>query len=68
MGFEDRDGKFVKEFQTTFNSSFWELYLFACLRDGLSCKVDAAGNLTCFNSNAEDNGTVVFAFVFAEHL
>ncbi|WP_146140698.1 hypothetical protein [Haliangium sp. UPWRP_2] len=26
-GFVDRDGKFVKEFQTTFNSSFWELYL-----------------------------------------
>jgi hypothetical protein len=22
-GFVDRDGKFVKEFQTTFNSSFW---------------------------------------------
>ena len=31
-GFEDRDGKFAKEFQTTFNSSFWELYLFACLK------------------------------------
>jgi hypothetical protein len=24
--FPDRDGKFVKEFQTTYNSSFWELY------------------------------------------
>jgi hypothetical protein len=24
-GFQDRDGKFVKEFQTTFDSSFWEL-------------------------------------------
>jgi len=32
-GFEDRDGKFVKEFQTTFNSSFWELYIFACLKE-----------------------------------
>jgi hypothetical protein len=31
-GFVDRDGKFVKEFQTTFNSSFWELYLFAVLK------------------------------------
>src|ERR1700736_5165705 len=30
--------------------------------DGLSCKVDAAGNLTCFNSNLDDNGTTVFAF------
>lgn len=25
--FPDRDGKFVREFQTTFNSSFWEIYL-----------------------------------------
>ena len=30
--FPDRDGKFVKEFQTTFNSSFWELYLHAAFR------------------------------------
>src|SRR3546814_5994862 len=31
-GFEDRDGKFVKEFQKTFESSFWELYLHAALK------------------------------------
>lgn len=31
-GFLDRDGKFVKEFQTTFESSFWELYLYAVLK------------------------------------
>jgi hypothetical protein len=31
-GFVDRDGKFVREFQTTFNSCFWELYLHASLR------------------------------------
>jgi hypothetical protein len=30
--FKDRDGKFVKEFQTTFDSSFWELYLFAVMK------------------------------------
>ena len=30
--FIDRDGKFVKELQTTFESSFWELYLHAALR------------------------------------
>ncbi|MGW8444421.1 hypothetical protein ACWGXJ_26315 [Paenibacillus sp. S33] len=29
LGFSDRDNKFVKEFQTTFNSSFWEIYLHA---------------------------------------
>jgi hypothetical protein len=32
-GFVDRDGKFVTEFQTTFNSSFWELYLHAAFRE-----------------------------------
>lgn len=32
-GFPDRDHKFVKEFQTTFNSSFWEIYLYAVCRD-----------------------------------
>ena len=36
-GFVDRDGKFIQEFQTTFNSCFWELYLNAVLRErGLS--------------------------------
>lgn len=32
-GFEDRDGKFVRELQTTFESSMWELYLFAAMRE-----------------------------------
>lgn len=32
-GFEDRDNKFNREFQETFNSSFWELYLFQCFKD-----------------------------------
>jgi len=38
-GFVDRDGKFVMEFQTTFNSSFWELYLFAFFKE-LNCKAN----------------------------
>ena len=38
-GFVDRDRKFVKEFQTTFNACFWELYLFACLKH-LELRVD----------------------------
>ena len=33
QGFPDRDNKFVREFQTTFNSSFWELYLHAVFSD-----------------------------------
>jgi len=32
-GFVDRDKKFVEEFQTTFNSSFWELYLYATFNE-----------------------------------
>lgn len=31
-GFEDRDGKFVFEFQRTFDACFWELYVFAVLK------------------------------------
>ncbi len=31
--FIDRDKKFVKEFQTTFNSSFWELYCYAVIKE-----------------------------------
>ncbi|GLH77031.1 hypothetical protein SSBR45G_19390 [Bradyrhizobium sp. SSBR45G] len=30
--FVDRDGKFVDEFQRTFDTCFWELYLFAVLK------------------------------------
>jgi len=32
-GFPDRDNKFIKEFQSTFNSSFWELYLYRVFRE-----------------------------------
>jgi hypothetical protein len=45
-GFLDRDGKFVIEFQTTYNSSFWELYLFACLK--------ALGHQVDFGHDAPD--------------
>lgn len=38
-GFVDRDGKFVREFQTTFNSCFWELYLNSVLSER-GCTVD----------------------------
>jgi len=31
-GFPDRDNKFVHEFQTTFNSSFWEIYLYGLFK------------------------------------
>lgn len=32
-GFIDRDNKIVKEFQTTFHSSFWEFYLYSVFRE-----------------------------------
>lgn len=32
-GFPDRDNKLVNEFQTTFNSTFWEIYLYALFRE-----------------------------------
>ena len=38
-GFTDRDNKFVQEFQSTFESSFWELYLNAVL-NGNNVNVD----------------------------
>ena len=42
-GFIDRDGKFVQEFQRTFNSSWWELYLHAVLKSlGLRLDFDFA--------------------------
>jgi hypothetical protein len=32
-GFVNRDGKLLEEFQITFNSTFWEIYLFACFKE-----------------------------------
>lgn len=32
-GFVDRDGKLLDEFQTTFNSTFWEIYLHAAFKE-----------------------------------
>lgn len=38
-GFQDRDGKFIYEFQTTFESSMWELYIHAFLKE-LGAQID----------------------------
>lgn len=32
-GFVDRDGKIIKEFQTSFNSTFWEIYLHSVFKE-----------------------------------
>lgn len=42
-GFEDRDNKIVKEFQTTFHSSFWEFYLYAVFKE-LNFDIDFSKN------------------------
>lgn len=50
-GFPDRDGKFVHEFQTTFNSCFWEIYLFAVIKDyGYSLDWSSASPDFCVNT------------------
>jgi hypothetical protein len=65
MGFQDRDHKFVKEFQTTFNSSFWELYLFACLKQ-VGFSVDFKYHAPDFVALRE-NDVVCIEAVIASH-
>ena len=50
-GFSDRDGKFVYEFQTTFESCLWELYLHACLKE-LGASIDFSFSSPDFVLNA----------------
>jgi hypothetical protein len=66
MGFQDRDNKFVKEFQTTFNSSFWELYLFACLKH-VGFTVDFDQQSPDFVTSKGDD-TVCIEAVIASHV
>ena len=49
-GFVDRDGNFIREFQTTFNSRFWELYLYAVLKY-LRLNVDFSSAIPDFTIN-----------------
>jgi hypothetical protein len=50
-GFVDRDKKFVKEFQTSFDSSFWELYLHAAFKElGMACDFSAPQPDFCIRS------------------
>ena len=41
--FEDRDNKIIKEFQTTFHSSFWEFYLYATFKE-MGATIDFSKN------------------------
>ncbi|PJO45140.1 hypothetical protein [Lysinibacillus xylanilyticus] len=60
-GFVDRDKKFAKEFQTTFNSSFWELYIFASLKE-LGLKVNMEYDRPDFVVEG-DNGFIIEATI-----
>jgi len=57
QGFVDRDGEFVKEFQTTYNPCFWELYLFAVIKE-IKAEVDFSFSSPDFICN---NGIVIEA-------
>ena len=51
-GFVDRDGKLIEEFQTTFNSTFWEVYLYSCFREyGFQIDWSYPSPDFCLNSN-----------------
>ncbi|MGF6176264.1 hypothetical protein [Ensifer sp. 4252] len=62
-GFVDRDGKFVQEFQLTFNSCWWELYLFAVLKS-LGIEVDFSHDAPDFVAS---NAPLVIEAVISSH-
>jgi hypothetical protein len=61
-GFEDRDNKIVKEFQTSFNSSFWEFYIYAVLVE-LGFKIDFSHQRPDFCIYKNDNHFVLEATI-----
>jgi len=65
-GFEDRDNKFNYEFQTTFNSSFWEVYLYQCFKD-LKLNVDFAKASPDFTVQTSGNEIINIEAVTANH-
>lgn len=51
-GFQDRDNKMRREFQTTFHSTLWELYLFQVLKS-LGLNIDWSKNRPDFIANGK---------------
>ncbi|MDE4455213.1 hypothetical protein [Psychrobacter sp. DAB_AL62B] len=66
-GFPDRDNKFVKEFQATFNSSFWEIYLYALFKE-LNFKMDWSYPSPDFLLEYQTNRVIVEATIAANAL
>lgn len=60
MGFVDRDNKFVEQFQTTFNSCFWELYLNAVLGN-LGFNIDFSFNTPDFIAKKKSQSIIIEA-------
>lgn len=56
-GFVDRDKKFVREFQTSFNSCLWELYIFAVSKE-LGLSVEFSHNAPDFVITGERQFTI----------
>jgi hypothetical protein len=65
-GFEDRDNKFNYEFQATFNSSFWEVYLYQCFKD-LDFEVDFSKASPDFTVQTSNNEIINIEAVIANH-
>lgn len=65
-GFEDRDNKFDHEFQTTFNSSFWEIYLYQCFKD-LEMEVDFSKPAPDFSVKTKSGNVINVEAVTANH-
>jgi hypothetical protein len=64
-GIKDKDGKFVKEFQTTYNSTFWEIYLYGLFKE-LGFEINQNYNRPDFILNSKDINFIVEATI-AEH-
>ncbi|HBR2605966.1 TPA: hypothetical protein L9Q09_003309 [Klebsiella pneumoniae] len=61
-GFNDRDGKLVKEFQTTFNSTFWEVYLHASFKD-MGFEIDFSYASPDFNIKKGETEVIIEATI-----
>lgn len=59
-GFVNRDNKFVEQFQTTFNSSFWEIYLYAVLGN-LGFSIDFLYNTPDFIATKNKQNVIIEA-------
>jgi len=58
-GFQDRDNKIIKEFQTTFHSSFWEIFLYKVFKE-LHFKIDFTHNRPDFILEHFGLGEVIY--------